>query len=46
MIFGMIFFLFFIETICCDLSSEPSHLDGSNEGSQYMFLHRIYKNYP
>ena len=38
------FFLFLIETICCDPSSEPSHQDGSNEGSQYTVLCRIKKN--
>ena len=27
-------------------SSEPSHSDVSDEGSQYMFLCRINKNYP
>ena len=33
----MIIFLFFIETICCDPSFEPSHRDSSDEGSQHMF---------
>ena len=33
----MILFLFLIETIGCDPSSEPSHQDGSDEGSQHMF---------
>ena len=45
----MIIFLIFhlvIETICCDPSSEPSRRDGSDEGSQHMFLCRINKNYP
>ena len=42
----MIIFLFLIETICCDPSSEPSRRDGSDEGSQHMFLCRINKNYP
>ena len=32
----MIFFLFLIETICCDPSSEPSRRDSSDEGSQPM----------
>ena len=31
-------FLFLIETICCDPSSEPSLRDGSDEGSQRMYL--------
>ena len=39
----MIFLLFLIETICCDPSSEPSRQDGSDEGSQHMFLCRINK---
>ena len=38
-------FLFFIETICCDPSFEPSYQDGSDEGSQHMLLSRINKNY-
>ena len=33
------FFLFLIETICCDPSSEPSRQDGSDEGSQHMVLY-------
>ena len=40
------FFLFLIESICCDPSSEPSHRDGSDEGSQHIFLCRINKTYP
>ena len=40
------FFLFLIENICCDPSSEPSRRDGSDEGSQLMFLRRMNKNYP
>ena len=39
------FFLFLMEKICCGLSSElpcPSSLD---EGSQYMFLCKLNKNY-
>ena len=32
------FFLFLIATICCDPLSEPPHRDGSDEGSQYMYL--------
>ena len=31
--------------ICCDPSLEPSHQDGSNDGSQHMFLLRYKKNY-
>ena len=42
----MIILLFLIETICCDPSSEVSHRDGSDEGSQHMFLCRINKYYP
>ena len=41
----MIFFLFFIEIMCCGPSSGPSHQDGS-DGSQHMFLGRGNKNYP
>ena len=41
-----LFFIFLIKTICCDPSSEPSFQDGSDEGSQYMFLCRTNKNYP
>ena len=49
------YFLFLIETICCDPSSESSHRDGSDEGShrdgsdegsQHTFLCIIYKHYP
>ena len=40
------FFLFLIETIVCDPSSEPSRRDGSDEGSQHRFLYRTDKNYP
>ena len=32
-----IFFLFLNENICCDPSLEPSHRDGSNDGSQHKF---------
>ena len=39
-------FLFLIEIICCDPSFEPSHRDGSDEGSHHTFLCRINKNYP
>ena len=31
-------FLFVIETICCDPSSELSRQDGSDEGSQHICL--------
>ena len=31
-------FLFLIETICCDPSYGPSHQDGSDEGSQHVFM--------
>ena len=40
------FFLFLIQTIYCDPLSEPSHGDGSDEGSQHMFLCRFDKNHP
>ena len=40
------FFLFLIETICCNPSSEPSRQDGSDEGSQHMFLCRIKRIIP
>ena len=40
------FFFFLIETICCDLSSEPSQQDSSDEDSQHMFLCRNDKDYP
>ena len=39
----------FHKNILCDPSLEPSHRDGSNEGSQYMFSLRNKKtflNYP
>ena len=32
------FFLFLTETICCDPTSEQSHCDGSDEGSQFMYV--------
>ena len=41
-----IFFLFLIETIYNDPSSEPSRSDGSDEGLQHMFLCRFNQNYP
>ena len=34
------FSLFLNKNICCDPSLEPSHRDGSNGGSQNMFLWR------
>ena len=34
-----------LSNICCDPSLEPSHRDGSNEGSQHMFLLGNKKNY-
>ena len=40
------FFLFLNENICCDPSLEPSRRDGSNDGSQDMFLWRNIANYP
>ena len=35
--------MFLRENVCCDLSLEPSHRDGSNEGSQHTFLLRNRK---
>ena len=35
---------FLIKIIRCDPSLEPSHGDGSNEGSQYMFILRKKRN--
>ena len=37
-------FLFF-SALCCGPSSEPSPLDGSDEGSQHMVSMRNKKNY-
>ena len=34
------------KNIFCDPSLEPSCRDGSNEGSQHMFLLKNKKNYP
>ena len=42
----IIFFLFLVENICCDPSLEPSRRDGSNDGSQNMFLWKNMANYP
>ena len=39
-------FLFLKENIYCDPSLEPSRRDGSNDGSQNMFLCRIMAKYP
>ena len=39
-------FLFLIEPICCDPSSEPYRRDVSDEGSQPMFLCNINKKHP
>ena len=39
-------FLFLIETICCDPSSELSCRNSSDEGSQHMFICRINENIP
>ena len=41
-----LYFLFLNENICCDPSLEPSQRDGSNDGSQTMFLWRNMANYP
>ena len=37
--------IFLHKNIFCDPSLEPSHPDGSNEGSQRKFLLRNKKNY-
>ena len=42
----LLFFLFLNENICCDPSLEPSRRDGSNDGSQNMFLWKNMANYP
>ena len=41
-----IIFLFLNKTICCDPLFKPSQRDGSDDGSQYMFLCRNNQNYP
>ena len=41
-----IIFLFLNKNICCDSSLEPSWSNGSNDGSQNMFLWRNLVNYP
>ena len=38
-------FLIFHKNICYDPSLEPSHRDGSNEGSQCIFYFRNKENY-
>ena len=38
MIFQRSFFLFLNENVCCDPSLEPCRQDGSNDGSQNVFL--------
>ena len=43
--FGIIIHISTIINIFCDPSLEPTHRDGSNEGSQYMFSLRNKKNY-
>ena len=43
---NLIIFLFLNKNISCDPSLEPSQRDGSNVGSQNMFLWRIIANYP
>ena len=37
--------IFFCKKHICDPSLEPSHRDGSNEGSQHMFSLRKKKNH-
>ena len=41
-----IVFLFLNGNIWCDPSLEPARQDGSNDGSQNMFLWRNMANYP
>ena len=45
LIIGIILLILY-KNICCDPSSEPSHRDGSDEGSQHMVSMRNKKNYP
>ena len=40
----LLFFLFLIETICCDPSSEPFHQDSSDEGHNICFYAGLTKN--
>ena len=42
---GIIIHIFFYKNIFCDPSLEPSDRDGSNDGSQHMFLLKNKKNY-
>ena len=35
-----------LQNVCCDTSLEPSHQEGSNEGSQHMFSLRNKKKLP
>ena len=42
----MIFLISQKKKICCDPSLEPSRRDGSNGGSQNMFLWRNMANHP
>ena len=42
----IIFFLFLMETICCDPSSELSRRDSSKEGSQISFYAALMKITP
>ena len=37
---------FCIKNVCCDLSSEPSHRDGSDEGPQHIVSMKISKFIP
>ena len=37
---------FWLKTLCCYPSSEPSRQDGSDEGSQHTVSFRNKKNYP
>ena len=46
MIIEGLFFLFLIETIYCDPSSERSRQDSSGEGSQDMFCAELTKIIP
>ena len=41
-----IFILFLNGNICCDPSLEPPRQDGSNDGSQNIFLMKNVANYP
>ena len=46
MIIEGLFFLFLVETICCDPSSEPSCQGGSDEVAEHLFSCRISKKWP